>query len=87
MNVLRLRKLISPRIKNYLVYWEVFFIITLGILLLQLKTPFETVSAIEISGILFIQIGFTGIGDFTYRIIRRYCDEYSMNPPTVKLHQ
>ena len=79
--------MISPKIRKLISLLGSFLLIILGIVLLQLKTPFETISAIEISGVLFILIGVTGIGEFSYSIIRRYWEEYSANSPTVKQHQ
>ena len=52
-----------------------------------MKTPFETISTIEISGVLFILIGVTGIGEFAYITIRRFWVEHSVYPPTIKKHQ
>ena len=79
--------MISPRIRKLFSLLGSFLLIITGIILLQLETPFETISAIEISGILFLLIGFTGIGEFLYRIGKNYWDEYSTNPPTVKPQQ
>ncbi len=61
------------------------FLIFLGIFLLQLDTPFKTISAIEISGVLFVLFGITGIGDYMFKKIRHYWTEHSVpSHPTTK---
>ena len=62
--------MISPKVRNLFSLLGSVVLVIIGIILLQLKTPFETISSIEISGLLFLFIGFTGIGGFIYRIIK-----------------
>ena len=79
--------MISPKVRDLFSLLGSVVLVIIGIILLQLKTPFETISSIEISGLLFLFIGFTGIGGFIYRIIKHNWEIYSANPPTVKPHQ
>ncbi len=77
-------KLVSQSLRHIFSLTGSVFLILLGISLLQIETSLETLSAITISGILFLLLGLSGIIEFIFRIIKRYWQEYYTKPPTIK---
>ena len=69
-------KLVSQSLRHIFSLTGSVFLILLGISLLQIETSLETLSAITISGFLFLLLGLSGIIEFIFRIIKRYWQEY-----------